>query len=250
MSRSPKRLVAPVTLLVAPDQEAAAREQFDEARKQHSKSIINTSSKSDPDKQATATPWAFIHALEHRFGVPVGFDLAATAENKKTNKKTYESGYFGPGSAFGEDALARDWTKLPGTVELAYLNPPFAHLPPWAQRLAHCRWEKRWTVMLAPASYSTDWFLDLRGKVQIDAIPRIQFEGAEHLYPKDLALFVAGYGVNGSGYWDWRAAYWMWCRERAGAPDAPHHKGNSKFPEVPIMPEMGWPEQAWKWELP
>lgn len=207
--------------------------------KKKSKSIINTATRGDEDKQAIATPWAFIHALEQRFGVPVDFDLAAADDTKKVGT----SAWFGPGSAFGEDALVADWL-LPDT-KLAYLNPPYANIGPWARKVVDCRWLKRFTVMLVPASYSTDWFLQLDGKVVRDAIPRIQFEGATHLYPKDLTLVVAGFGLVGAGYWDWRVSYLQYCSDRRIEPEKIHTKGVTKLPTIvaaggPRLPDFNW----------
>ncbi len=218
-----------------------------------SRSIINTATRGDAEKQRIATPRAFIHALEQRFGVPVDFDLAADSGNAKATS------FFD----LETNALKQDWSNLNATVpvagilgartrgqdaKLAFLNPPYAHIKPWAlgprgnaaAGMMACRWLTRWTVMLVPSSHSTDWFLELRGKVQIDAIPRIQFEGATHLYPKDLCLVVAGFGVCGDGYWDWRASYLQWCRERRQAPDPVHLKGLKRFPEADVLPDYAW----------
>ncbi|UOF77284.1 DNA N-6-adenine-methyltransferase [Caudoviricetes sp.] len=207
------------------------------------RSIINTATRGDEAKQSIATPWALIHALERRFGVPVDFDLCATDDNKKVRT----SAWFGPGSAVGDNALMQDWSSL-GATKLAFANVPFGHIKPWAlgprfntkAGLLACRWLPRWTVMLAPASHSTDWFLELKGKVQIDAIPRLQFETQTHLFPKDLAIFVAGFGVSGSGYWDWRASYLQHCRERDVTPDPVHMKGLKRFPEAAVLPDYSW----------
>jgi phage N-6-adenine-methyltransferase len=198
------------------------------------RSIINTATRGDHAKQSIATPWAFIHALGQRFGVPVDFDLAAS----KDNAKAYH--WFG----IEDDSLKQDWSALVTTkkrpVRLAYVNPPFGHIKPWARKVADCRWLTRWTVMLVPASYSTDWLLELNGKVQVDAIPRIQFEGATHLYPKDLCLVVAGFGVVGSGYWDWRASYLQSCRARKERPEPTHLKGLKRFPKLAVLPDYLW----------
>jgi phage N-6-adenine-methyltransferase len=212
--------------------------------RKRSKSIINTATKSDPDKQRIATPWAFIHALEQRFGTPVDFDLAADKDNAKA------AAFFDLES----DALKRPWELLStnyqvrtggvsGWSRLAFLNPSFAHIKPWAHKVAECRWLKRWTVMLVPASYSTDWFIDLKKKVVCDAIPRIQFEGATHLYPKDLALFIAGFGLVGGGYWDWRVSYAQYCIEHSITPDTVHLRGTTRLPDYqnsPVFPDYDW----------
>jgi phage N-6-adenine-methyltransferase len=201
------------------------------------RSIINTATRGDQAKQSIATPWAFIHALEQRFGVPVDFDLAASAENAKAPDLF----------TMANDALKQSWERLrigPDRsrrfAKLAYCNPPYANIKPWARKVAECRWLTRWTVMLVPSSYSTDWFLELEGKASIDAIPRIQFEGATHLYPKDLCVVVAGFGVTGRGYWDWRASYMQWCRANNEAPEAAHLKGLKRFPKRAVLPDYAW----------
>ncbi len=208
------------------------------------KSIINTATRGDEDKQRIATPWAFIHALEQRFGIPVDFDLAADEDNRKAVAYWSES----------DNALApsSDWSLVGGgSLRLVFLNPPFANIKPWSLKLAECRWLPRWTVMLVPASYSTDWFLELRGKVLLDAVPRIQFEGAPTLYPKDLVLCVAGFGVTGMGYWDWRASYLQRCRAHGQEPDPVHLKGLKRFPVDPVLPDFNWtPDPFWKPQSP
>lgn len=216
------------------DAAAGTNTEFMVAKTERTKSIINTATRGDEEKQAIATPWAFIDALGYRFGTPVDWDLAADADNKKVRT----SAWFGPGSAFGENALVQDWSTI--DAKLAYLNPPFGNIKPWAHKVVDCRWLTRWTVMLVPASYSTDWFLELRGKVVQDAIPRIQFEGATHLYPKDLTLIVSGFGMVGAGYWDWRASYVQSCRERGVEPDPVHLKGVTRLPLEPVLPDFNW----------
>lgn len=218
-----------------------------EARRSKGRSIINTATRGDEAKQRIATPWPFIQALEQRFGVPVDFDLAAEAETSKAVPLPAMYSHYKNHFDEADNALKLSWERLtiPSgrdevPAQLAYLNPPFAHIEPWARKLADCRWLKRWTVMLVPASYSTDWFLELRGKVQLDAIPRIMFEGATHLYPKDLVLCVAGFGVTGMGYWDWRVSYWQYCADRRLTPDLRHLKGLKKIPKTPVLPDFNW----------
>lgn len=211
------------------------------AKKKSERSIINTATRSDPDKQSIATPWEFIHALEERFGAPVDFDLAADRSNAKAQ-------WFFDSAL---NALDQNWGANLGLLlgkeapaQLAFLNPPFAFILPWSRKLAACRWLRRWTVMLVPASYSSDWFIELKGHCQVDAIPRIRFEGADGIYPKDLALFVAGFGVTGGGsYWDWRVDYWRRC-QRLGRSctigGEPWPKPNSRLPlSFDSLPDYG-----------
>lgn len=152
-------------------------------------------------KQDYGTPDAFLEAIARRFG-RVDFDLAASCENAKASTFfTLEA---------GQDSLAHDWVNLRDefdeTVRVAFCNPPFADIRPWAAKCESVRYLPRWTLMLVPASMGSLWWADhVLGKCQADGIPRLQFVGAEGLYPKDLALLCYGFGVGGAGYWDWRA---------------------------------------------
>ncbi len=149
-------------------------------------------------KQDYETPAEFIAAVERRYG-PIGFDLAASQTNAK-------AAIF-----FDEkiDALKQPWGyagKL--AVPVAWLNPPFANIRPWAEKLDNeCRFLRRWTLMLVPASMGSLWWKDhVLGKCQADGVTRMKFVGAEDAYPKDLALLAYGYGVSGHGFWQWNAA--------------------------------------------
>jgi hypothetical protein len=209
-----------------------------------SRSIINTATRGDAAKQGIATPWAFVRALEQRFGVAVDFDLAATPETSKA--APLPAGHANHFTA-EINALKQDWSRIEVPrgrdmvrTRLRFLNPPFGHIKPWAHKLAECRWLTTWTIMLAPSSYDADWFQHLKRKVQIDAIPRIQFEGATQLYPKGLAVFIAGFGVCGEGDWDWRVSYAQWCRERGEVPEPAHAKGLKRFPQAAVLPDYSW----------
>lgn len=145
-------------------------------------------------KQDYGSPKPFLAAVCQRFGT-IDFDLAARADNAVCER------FYSP----EEDSLKQDWT-LPG-VRVAFLNPPFADIRPWAAKLESARHLPRWTIMLVPASMGSAWWADhILGKCQADGIPRMAFTGADGLYPKDLAVLCAGFSVAGSGYWDWRAA--------------------------------------------
>jgi phage N-6-adenine-methyltransferase len=145
-------------------------------------------------KQDYGTPKPFLAAVAHRFG-PIDFDLAATSDNAVADR------WYAP----DVDSLRADWT-LTG-VRVAFLNPPFADIRPWAAKLESVRHIPRWTIMLVPASMGSAWWADhILGKCQADGIPRMEFVGADGLYPKDLAVLCAGFSVAGSGYWDWRVA--------------------------------------------
>ncbi len=145
-------------------------------------------------KQDYGSPREFILAIEKRFG-PIACDLAARIDN------TVAREFISPEA----DSLKQEWAELYPTGTL-YLNPPFAHIEPWAKKCA-AESKKRlgWIVMLVPASAGSLWFhRHVVGHAHWDGIPRMQFVGADHLYPKDLMICAYGYGVHGSGYWDWR----------------------------------------------
>lgn len=146
-------------------------------------------------RQDYQTPPEFIGAVTCRFG-KIGFDLAAHVEN------TQADNFFGE----GVDALKQSW-DYSGVlaVPVAWLNPPFGNIRPWAAKLdAECRFLPRWTLMLVPASMGSLWWNDhVLGKCQADGVTRMQFVGADSLYPKDLALCCYGYGVSGHGFWQW-----------------------------------------------
>jgi len=153
--------------------------------------------------QGWRTPAEFLVAIERKFGL-IDFDLAATAGHQVTQG----AAFFSP----EEDSLSREWGsedpgawKLPSIPRVRYLNPPFAHIAPWAAKLSACQHLPAWTLMLVPASIGSMWWQQhILGKMMIFGIPRITFRGATAPYPKDLALLCAGFGVHGNGYWDWR----------------------------------------------
>lgn len=160
-------------------------------------------------KQDYTTPVAFLDAVARQFG-RIDLDLACGPDNMVAEYGVTEE----------IDSLTQDWadpmywsrsgnvTVSGDTIRVAFLNPPFANIRPWAAKLATCRWLPRWTLMLVPASMGSAWWADhVLNKTMTYGIPRLAFggqEGKTELYPKDLALVCAGYGVSGSGYWDWR----------------------------------------------
>lgn len=143
-------------------------------------------------KQDYGTDPKFLAAIERRFG-KIGFDLAARADNAVVLD------FYSP----EQDSLKQDWT-LPG-VQVAFLNPPFADIRPWAEKCESVRNLPRWTLMLVPASMGSRWWADhVLDKCQADGITRITFVGETIGYPKDLALLAYGFGVKGHGFWPWK----------------------------------------------
>lgn len=145
-------------------------------------------------KQDYQTPQELIDAVEHRFG-SIGFDLAASKGNAVTER------YY---DLKANSLAPRTSWELPG-VNVVWLNPPFAHIEPWAKKCAEQRDLQRWTLLLVPLG-SQDWACDhvwdkafvlkLRG--------RVTFAGETQGYIKDLILAAFGFGVSGSEIWDWR----------------------------------------------
>jgi len=142
-------------------------------------------------KQDYGTPRVFLDAVERRFGA-IGFDLAAREDNKICQR------FYSP----EENSLTQDWS-LPD-VRVAFLNPEFADIGPWAKKVSECRLLSRWTLMLVPASIDAHWYRDhVLGQMMVGGIPRVQFVDTNASYPKALMLCGAGFGVVGNGYWQW-----------------------------------------------
>lgn len=149
-------------------------------------------------KQDYGTPWAFIRAVEARFG-PLTFDLAATAANRKAPL------HWGPD--VGIDSLTRNWAEAHPIGNL-WLNPPFANIEAWAMKCATEGTDRRGLLLfLTPASIGTDWFSRHveRNAVVLGLAPRLTFESTTDPYPKDLMLSIFGYGLTGFGTWRWDA---------------------------------------------
>lgn len=136
--------------------------------------VTGPSVKRFESEQVVGTPWAFIRAVENRFG-PLSIDLAATAENAKCNR------FITP----EQDTFKQNWAELLAGG-LGWLNPEF---DPMAVSVAKCALEQKRgasLVALMPASVSTNWFWD---HVQpfatpITITPRICFIGSHVLFPK------------------------------------------------------------------
>jgi hypothetical protein len=163
-------------------------------------------------KQDYGTPPEFLAAIARQFG-PIDLDLACRTDNMVAP--------YGIAENQGLDALSVDWANpmywsksdnvvVSGDhIRVAFCNPPFGNIRPWAAKVESCRWLSRWTLLLVPASMGSQWWADhVLGKTMAYGVPRMAFCGDDghplDLYPKDLALVAAGYGVAGTGYWDWR----------------------------------------------
>jgi len=145
-------------------------------------------------RQDYQTPQELVDAVEHRFGA-IDFDLAASKGNAVADD------YFD----LKANALApeRSW-ELPGR-RVAWLNPPFGKLEPWAKKCAEYRDLQRWTLMLAPLG-SQEWAVrHVWGKAFVLKLRgRVTFVGEKQGFVKDLMLACYGFGVVGEAFWDWR----------------------------------------------
>lgn len=158
-----------------------------------------------------ATPWKFIKAVENKFG-PLGWDLAASKENSKV----------GFGHYFNEvdNALVRSWSGLK-LKELAWLNPPFTNITPWAKKCAEEVQMGARILLLVPASMANwlwDWvvpFTDIYsvGRMVFDDCYDQQGKLITTVYPKDLFLcrYDWSAGLTGTGSpVDAKITRWRW----------------------------------------
>src|SRR5262245_23845034 len=95
-------------------------------------------------KQDYQTPQEFLAATCDMLNIE-GFDwdLAASPEN------TVAPNFF----TEADNSLAQDWTKCQGWC---WLNPPFSHIAPWAQKANEARGTN--IAMLIPASVGSNWW--------------------------------------------------------------------------------------------
>lgn len=131
-------------------------------------------------KQDYATPWPFIRALEARFG-KIELDLAATKDNTKAPL------WITP----EQDSLSMDWNAPNFTsARLAFLNPPFGSIAPWARKCAEA--ERLRILFLVPASVGSNWWAQhVHGQADLVLFvrPRLSFDG-KNSFPKDCAVAV------------------------------------------------------------
>jgi phage N-6-adenine-methyltransferase len=143
-------------------------------------------------RQDFPTPKDLLDAIARRFGT-IDFDLAARADN------TVAPSFYSP----EQDSLIQPWS-LPG-IRVAFLNPEFANIEPWAAKCASCCLLSRWTLLLVPASIGSNWFTNhVNGKALVLGLnPRISFDGKAP-YPKDCLLACFGFGASGFDVWRWK----------------------------------------------
>lgn len=151
-------------------------------------------------KQDYGTPAEFIAEVEIRFG-DLCIDLAAREDNKKAPRCITPE----------EDSLAQPWLNFFSGGDVGWLNPPFAHIGPWAAKCAEWLEAARAVnlqgriLMLAPASVGSNWYRDhVHGKAYVLFLnDRLTFVGAKDPYPKDCMLCVYD-TATGPGFDVWR----------------------------------------------
>lgn len=150
-------------------------------------------------EQAVATPPDLLEAVRKRFG-HIDWDLAATRENSVA-----AGSYFGPGSEFAEDALFAEWPRRPEM--LCWLNPPYAHIGPWAAKAVLESEQGCQLLMLVPAAVGADWFNRwVRPYAYVlELSPRVTFVNHAHAYPKDLIIaHYSPHRLIGRRAWEWK----------------------------------------------
>jgi phage N-6-adenine-methyltransferase len=142
-------------------------------------------------KQDHPTPPEFIRAVEQKFG-KLDIDLAANKENAKAPRFISEE----------QNSLTTNWAQLGG---LLWLNPPFAHIEPWAAKCRMAAENGARILLLTPASVGSVWFgSHILGRAMVFSLfPRISFDGIAP-YPKDCMLSVFWGGVCGFDMWKWK----------------------------------------------
>lgn len=155
-------------------------------------------------KQDYATPRVFIDAVKVLFRIRrFAFDFAADQTNTQAQR------YWDVET----DALAQPalrWREQLGSG-VGWLNPPYAHIGPWAERcLTVSRLGGR-VLFLVPASVGSNWYRDaIHEQFGVSVLflnGRIPFIPGkpDWLYPKDLALIEFGTGVPFQlDIWRWR----------------------------------------------
>lgn len=148
-------------------------------------------------RQDVGTPRDFLDAVERRFGC-IKVDLAARADNAVAPLFVTPE----------EDSLVVPWgERFPST--LAWLNPEFSDIAPWAAKCAHeagVQAPGLRVLLLTPASVGAVWFAEhVHRKALVLALsPRIKFIGHKTGFPKDLILSCFGFGAPGFELWRWK----------------------------------------------
>lgn len=128
------------------------------------------------------------------------FDFAADLSNTVT-----------PLGHFSEAQNALDpgnyWPRRTGGAGWGWLNPPYSHIAPWAERCADAATDGAHITLLVPASVGANWFRDfVHGQARVIFLNgRLTFVGHMAPYPKDCMLCLYGPDVEiGYNVWTWR----------------------------------------------
>ncbi len=144
-------------------------------------------------RQDYETPRSLLDPIEKRFG-KITIDLSARNDNAKApNWITPE-----------EDSLKTDWAPRIGLNGLAWLNPPFGKIGPWAKRCAEYGQVGYKILFLTPlttANWCTEWIKPYARILGLS--PRVTFVGESQGYIKDLQIACFGFGATGFEYWNY-----------------------------------------------
>jgi hypothetical protein len=157
-------------------------------------------------RQDYETPPELLAAVEARFGQKLTIDLAARNDNAKA--PTWITPEM---NSLSKDT---DWGKLIGPKGLAWLNPEFSKITPWAKKCAEYGQQGYKILLLTPlttANWCTHWIKPYARVLGLN--PRVTFVGEDHCYIKDLQIACFGFGKwsdkvfypkVGFEYWNWQ----------------------------------------------
>jgi len=155
--------------------------------------------------QDVGTPPEFIQAACQKLHIKeFNWDLAAEASNSVCGQRFYSKEM---------DSFKQDWARPEHFRNWSgalwnWLNPPFAHIYPWAEKCFQESLRGAYTALLVPAATDTEWWKDyVHGHgYALLARPRITFIGHTQGYPKGLALVLyTPQGFYGYDLWNWKA---------------------------------------------
>jgi len=153
-------------------------------------------------KQDYGTPPELLAAVKNRLCIKdFVIDLAASEDNAVCPvyfDEEYDS--LGPDVSWAAVSQAYH-------AKWAWLNPPYGDIAPWVNKAAYEASRGAHVVMLVPASVGANWWKDSVTGFAFTTFlnGRIQFVGAEGLYPKDCALLLyTPWRFTGSDIWTWK----------------------------------------------
>lgn len=155
-------------------------------------------------KQDYGTPEVFLKAVRRALGVKdFSHDFAADDENAVCPS------YW----TIKDDSLKQSndkWREKVGLYGWGWLNPPFSHIGPWAEKCAEVGSDGGHIAFLVPASVGSNWYRDFvhtHARV-LFLNGRITFVGCKQGYPKDCILALYGPDVIvGYDVWKWMTDY-------------------------------------------